>query len=84
MALPARFASHFPGLLGPALAAIVVTAMTTGRGGLHDLAARMVRWRVPAGWYLAAVAPLAVAVATAAMLSVTDAGFPGWAASPDE
>lgn len=54
--------SHFPGLLGPAVAAVVVTAATEGLPGLRRLAAGLVRWRVPARWYAGAVAPLLVAV----------------------
>ncbi|HYN29640.1 MAG TPA: hypothetical protein VES95_07200 [Dermatophilaceae bacterium] len=40
--------THLPGLLGPALAALVVTALAGGRPGLSDLWARCTRWRV--GW----------------------------------
>jgi membrane protease YdiL (CAAX protease family) len=72
--------SHFPGLLGPAIAAIVITGLTRGRAGLRDLGSRMLRWRVPARWYLAAAAPLLVAVVAAAILQLTGVGFPGWAA----
>ena len=36
------------GLFGPALAAIVVTAVTDGRRGVTALLKRAVRWRVPA------------------------------------
>jgi membrane protease YdiL (CAAX protease family) len=72
--------SHAPGLLGPMLSAFVVTAVTQGRAGVRDLAARMVRWRVGLGWYLWALAPLAVAVAAAAVVSVGPAGFPELAA----
>lgn len=79
-ALAGGHASHFPGLLGPALAAILVTTLTQGRAGLRDLAARITHWRVPVRWYLAAVAPLAVAVAAATALTPAGAGFPGWAA----
>lgn len=79
-ALAGGHRSHFPGLLGPAIAAIVITGLTRGRAGLRDLGSRMLRWRVPARWYLAAAAPLLVAVAAAAILQLTGAGFPGWAA----
>jgi len=44
--------THLPGLLGAAIAAVVVTAMVSGRSGLRDLAERTWRWRVPARWYL--------------------------------
>jgi membrane protease YdiL (CAAX protease family) len=46
--------THLPGLLGPALAAVVVTALVDGRPGLVDLGRRLVRWRV-GGWLWAVV-----------------------------
>lgn len=50
----------FPALFGPALAAIIVAAITDGRAGLRDLLSRLVRWRVgtrsrlvcPCYWHL--------------------------------
>ena len=51
--------THYPLLLAPAIAAVVVTAWTTGRPGVRDLLARMARWRVPVRWWLAAVSPVA-------------------------
>jgi membrane protease YdiL (CAAX protease family) len=50
--------THFPALLGPAVAALVVTAWTMGRPGVRDLGARMARLRVPARWWLVTVSPL--------------------------
>lgn len=52
---------------GPLLAALTVTASTTGWAGLRKLGSRMMRWRVGWRWYVAALGiPLAVdAVATA-------------------
>jgi membrane protease YdiL (CAAX protease family) len=44
--------SHMPGLLGPALAAVIVTWLIEGRGGLTDLWGRMTAWRI-AWWWLA-------------------------------
>ena len=35
------------GLFGPALAAILVAALTEGRPGVRALLSRIVRWRVP-------------------------------------
>ena len=49
--------THYPALLGQAIAAVVVTAWTMGRPGVRDLLARMVRWRVPVRWWLMAVSP---------------------------
>jgi uncharacterized protein len=39
---------------GPLVAAVAVTALTRGRGGLTALARQVARWRVPGWWYLAA------------------------------
>lgn len=44
--------THLPGLAGPALAGIVVTAATEGRPGLADLLSRVLRWRVRPIWYV--------------------------------
>ena len=37
---------------GPALAAIIMTAVVTGKSGLQDLRRRIWQWRAPWGWYL--------------------------------
>lgn len=63
--------THFPALLGPALAAVVVTALVWGRTGVRDLLAQMARWRMPLRWWAAALSPaaflgVALAVASAA------------------
>jgi uncharacterized protein len=69
--------THLPALLGPAIAAVVVTAWTMGRPGVRDLLARLVRWRVPIRWWLVAVSPvaflgLALAVMAAARQTLPD------------
>lgn len=51
--------TQYPALLGPAIAAVIVIARTTGRSGLRDLLARVTRWRVAPRWWLVAVSPLA-------------------------
>jgi hypothetical protein len=53
--------SHAPGLVGPMIAAIVVTGLTEGSVGLRGLGRRMLRWRVRPRWYLWVLAPVAVA-----------------------
>ena len=68
--------THFPALLGPALAAFAVTAVVWGRMGVRDLLARMARWRMPLRWWAAAFSPaaflgVALAVASAGLLSET-------------
>ena len=40
---------------GPGLAAIIVTGLTVGKGGIRDLLGRYLIWRVHPGWYLAAL-----------------------------
>jgi membrane protease YdiL (CAAX protease family) len=68
--------SHLPGLLGPAIAAVVVTAVVDGRPGLFDLGRRLVRWRV-SWWLWAAVAGTAgLAVLGPLALSVTGQPLP--------
>jgi membrane protease YdiL (CAAX protease family) len=61
--------SHFPGLLGPMLAAFAVSAVVTGRAGVADLLRRMARWRVPVRWYAAVLVPLAAAAVALAVAS---------------
>src|SRR5947209_349820 len=51
--------THFPSLLGPMVAAFVVTAWTTGRVGVRDLCSRMVQWRIGWRWWLIALSPVA-------------------------
>jgi membrane protease YdiL (CAAX protease family) len=55
---------------GPFLAAIVVLALTEGKAGLSGLFSRMIRWRVPPGWYAVALFLPAVLAATATVLNV--------------
>jgi membrane protease YdiL (CAAX protease family) len=42
-------------LAGPTLAAIIMTAVTEGRPGVHRLLGRLVLWRVALRWYLLAL-----------------------------
>ena len=58
----------FPALFGPALAAVIVAAITDGRPGLRDLLGRLVRWRVGARWYAVALGlPMVLALAAAGL-----------------
>ena len=47
--------THFPALLGPMLAAVLVTFNAQGKPGVRDLAKRMLRWRVSVKWWFWAV-----------------------------
>ncbi len=60
--------THLPGLLGPAIAAIIVTVVFDGRAGLADLGRRIVRWRMPWPWW----GILAVTVLAAGLPLVTN------------
>lgn len=69
--------SHFPGLLGPMIAAIITTGWVGGFAGLKDLVARIFRWRVSPHWYAAALAPAAFALVAAAIIgAINGDGFP--------
>jgi membrane protease YdiL (CAAX protease family) len=57
-----------PALFGPALAAIIVAAVTDGGPGLGDLLDRLLRWRVGARWYAVALGlPMVLALAAAGL-----------------
>lgn len=51
--------THFPALLGPAVAAFLTAAWVSGRAGVRDLFARMGRWRFPLRWWAVTLSPLA-------------------------
>ena len=85
IALTGGTRSHFPGLLGPLLAAVVVSAVCEGRPGLRRLRGRLGAPR----WWLLALAPLFVgAVAVTVVSTVGDGpsigdlasmpGLPAW------
>ncbi len=58
--------SQMPGLAGPAVSAVIVTALVGGRAGLADVWRRLTRWRV--GWWWLSV--LAILVAGAVGLAL--------------
>lgn len=71
--------THFPGLLGPMISALAITAVISGREGVRDLGARMFRWRIGVrGWALALGTPLlliAVGLAVDSQRSWTGLGI---------
>ena len=69
--------THLPALLGPAIAALVVTAWTMGRPGVRDLGARLVRWRVPVRWWLVAVSPVVFLGLALAAMAAAGRALPG-------
>jgi uncharacterized protein len=76
LALAGGHHSHFPGLAGPMLAAITVTALTEGPAGLRRLWSRMARWRVAGRWYLVALLPAALAAVALTALWLLPIGGP--------
>lgn len=68
--------SHFPGLLGPMIAALIITAIVGGRLALRDYLARFVQWRVPLRWYGFAVLPIAIFLAVAGLLALSGGPAP--------
>lgn len=69
-ALAGGSTSHFPGLVGPLLAAVVVTARNRGRPGLRQLLGR----RGGAGWYAVALLPLMVGASAVVGLWLVGSG----------
>jgi membrane protease YdiL (CAAX protease family) len=62
---PGGWPSHAPGLLGPALAAVLVTALVSGRPGLAQLGRALTRWRIGLGPWLFTATPILLFAATA-------------------
>ncbi|MEU4695170.1 CPBP family intramembrane glutamic endopeptidase [Actinoplanes sp. NPDC023714] len=60
--------------LGPITAAFLITARTEGREGLRRWSRRLIRWRVGARWYLAALfaVPVVAVAATFALPGAAD------------
>ena len=56
------------GLFGPALAAIIMAAVTEGKAGVKALLSRVVRWRVGLPWYVVALGlPTVLSLVTAGL-----------------
>jgi uncharacterized protein len=76
-----------PAMLGgPAIAGILMTAVVSGKAGIHELFSRLLTWRVGARWYAVALltAPL-VFVAVHAVLSLVSPIFlPGLVLAGDK
>jgi membrane protease YdiL (CAAX protease family) len=68
--------THLPGLAGPALAAVVVTALVDGRAGLAALWGRLTRWRVGRRWWLLVLGTAALALLGVVVALVTGDPIP--------
>jgi membrane protease YdiL (CAAX protease family) len=65
---PLPVPATFLGAFGPLVAAVVVTALESGRAGLRSLLDRIVRWRVAPVWYgVAILGPIALMLAAIAL-----------------
>jgi membrane protease YdiL (CAAX protease family) len=69
--------THLPALAGPAVAAVVVTALADGRSGLAGLLSRMTRWRVGWRWWLLVTGTAAFALLGFLLPLVTGSPVPG-------
>lgn len=70
--------SHVPGLMGPMIAAVLVTWAVHGHAGMHDLFMRMTRWHVARRWWLAAFSPLAFFLVAIPIARMVDGQWPAW------
>lgn len=68
--------THFPALLGPLIAAVLVTAGADGRRGLRDLLRRMTLVRVPLRWWVFSLSPLLVLTVVLAIDAATGRPLP--------
>lgn len=68
--------THFPSLLGPLLAAFVVTGWTARRRGVHALLAAMLRWRIGWRWWIAALGPLGAWLVVLGVMAGTGTELP--------
>lgn len=67
------FDLHYLAQVGPAVAAITMTALTEGRTGLRDLAGRALKWRVGWEWLLVSIgSPIALFTVSAVVARIVD------------
>jgi membrane protease YdiL (CAAX protease family) len=74
---PGSSATHFPGLAGPAIAALLVTFVADGKAGVAHLGRRLIAVPAPTWRFLAyALSPLAFLVLALAVAAVARAPLP--------
>jgi membrane protease YdiL (CAAX protease family) len=82
-----QVAMLIPAMLGgPSIAAIVMTAVVSGKAGFRELFSRLIRWRVAAHWYGVALltAPLVFAAVHGVLSLVSPTFVPGLVTSFDK
>lgn len=68
---------HFLGAFGPIGAAIIVTAIASGKPGISEFLARLLKWRVGTVWVLASlVSPFLLFLIAVLLLQVTGNSLP--------
>ncbi|MGE0879306.1 MAG: lysostaphin resistance A-like protein [Acidimicrobiia bacterium] len=84
IARPAQaWPNHLPGLLGPAIAALVTTAWFDGRTGLRRLGQRVARWRVGAlPWIVVAATVFAAPIPVVLLSDVSHADLGRYSGAP--
>jgi deazaflavin-dependent oxidoreductase (nitroreductase family) len=73
---PGGTQTHFPGLLGPAIGAVIATWLIGGETGLRELVTRALRWRLPLRWYAVAALPFVFFLVGVALQVATGAAAP--------
>jgi hypothetical protein len=70
---------------GPSIAGILMTGLVSGRAGLRELVSRLLRWRLGARWYAAALlpGPLLVAAVLFALSLFSPVFLPGIVTTDD-
>jgi membrane protease YdiL (CAAX protease family) len=77
----------YPALIvGPSVAGVLLTALLYGGAGLRELRSRLLKWRVGARWYVAALltAPLSVTAALIALSLTSTEYLPGILTTSDK
>jgi membrane protease YdiL (CAAX protease family) len=74
---PIPFSIHYLAGYGPLLSAVIVTWLADGAAGLRGLVGRLLRWRVPPIWWLAALSPLALYALVSLALRLIQVQWPG-------
>jgi membrane protease YdiL (CAAX protease family) len=68
--------THLPSLLGPMVAAFIVSSVTAGREGVRGLLAGMGRWRIGWRWWAVVLSPVAVFVLVLVVMVAVGADLP--------
>lgn len=76
LVVPGALPSHMPGLLGPAVAAVLAACIFGGRVSVADLLRRVVRVRFPLVGWIAALSPIAFLLAGLVGEAIIEGSWP--------